>query len=568
MISAPITALAGTSFFSVLDWGVIVVYLVLMIAIGAWAARGQSGNRDYFLGGRNLPWWAVGCSIIATETSALTFIGIPAMAIGTVLVTPLPDGSPHPYSYILQGGHMYFMMLVVGYVTGRLAVIKWVIPRYFTGEIYTTYELINHAFGERSRMAVAALSVVQIILGAGVRIYVTAIPIALLLVSLGVPGGGIPLSILVILIGSLLYTAFGGIKAVVYTDMVQYFIFVGAALLAAFYIPYLIGSRSGEGFGGGVAVIAEHATNGGPWNIWNSGFSPLDNATVVDHLKNILSGPENIIAGLIPMTFGILLAFGFDQLNVQRVLACKDVREGRKAMLFSAVMIVPQFFLFLLIGVELFGFYNWNGFNYNGLAPVDPAWFPANPGELPKGKGDFIFPIFIFTEMPSLMKGLLVAAILSAAMSSVSSALSALGSMAIVDFYKPWKGGAVSSSKEELFLSRIAILLSGAALGIVAFYSSLYPKDLISLAFTLTNIPGGPILGAFLFAFYKGKGDWRPLVFGIMVGFILMALMSFFLIPNKLMWPIHWSWHAFIGGLCTFSAAWVADQFFRKFPAN
>ncbi len=568
MISSPITALAGTSFFSVLDWGVIVVYLILMIAIGAWAARGQSGNRDYFLGGRNLPWWAVGCSIIATETSALTFIGIPAMAIGAVLVTPLPDGSPQPYSYILQGGHMHFMMLVVGYVTGRLAVIKWVIPRYFTGEIYTTYELINHAFGERSRMAVATLSVIQIILGAGVRIYVTAIPIALLLVSVGIPGGGIPLSILVILIGSLLYTAFGGIKAVVYTDMVQYFIFVGAALLTAIYIPYLIGFRSGEGFGGGVAVLAEHATNGGPWKIWNSGFSTLENPTLLDHLKQILSSPENVIAGLIPMTFGILLAFGFDQLNVQRVLACKNVREGRKAMLFSAVMIVPQFFLFLLIGVELFGFYNWNGFHYNGLAPVDPAWLASNTSGIPQAKADFIFPIFIFTEMPALMKGLLVAAILSAAMSSVSSALSALGSMAIVDFYKPFKGTLHSSPKEELFLSRIAIIVSGVALGVVAFFSSLYANDVLSLAFTLSNIPGGPILGAFLFAFHQGKGDWRSLVFGVSVGFLFMAFMSLYAIPAEIIWPIHWSWHAFIGGMCTFSAAWLADQFFRINPTT
>ncbi|MDX1973529.1 MAG: hypothetical protein SFY68_13445 [Candidatus Sumerlaeia bacterium] len=566
MISNPITALAANSLFSILDWGVIVILLTLMIGIGVWAARGQSGNRDYFLGGRNLPWWAVGCSIIATETSALSVIGIPALAIGGILVSPQPEGSPQLYTYILQGGNMFFMMLVVGYVTGRLAVIKWIIPKYFTGEIYTTYELINHAFGERSRIAVATLSVVQILLGAGVRIYVTAIPIALLLVSLGVPGGGIPLSILVILIGSLLFTTFGGIKSVVYTDLAQYLIFVIAAIITAIYIPYLIGSNEGGGVTKGIAVIAEYAHNGGPWKIWNSGFSPVPNANLGEHLKNILAGPENFIAGLIPMTFGILLAFGFDQQNVQRVLACKSVREGQKAMLFSAVMIVPQFFLFLLIGVELFGYYNWNGFDYKGLPPVDPAWFAGSDTGLPPAKSDYIFPVFIFTEMPPVLKGFLLAAIITAA--SVSSAISALASMAVADFYLPWRGKKISTPREELMISRVAVLLAGIALGVVALVCSLNSKDLITLAFTLTNIPGGPILGAFLFAFYKVKGDWRPLVIGITLGFLFMALMSFYLIPYKVIWPIHWSWHAFIGGMCTFSAAWLADLFFRKFPTN
>lgn len=551
--------------FSLGDWLVVVLYLLLMIVIGWWTGRGQSGKRDYFLGGRNLPWWAVGFSIIATETSALTFIGIPAAAIGGIAVSALEGANPGVYQYVLKGGNMFFMMLVVGYISGRLIVAKWIIPKYFTGEIYTTYELINHAFGERSRFAVAGLSVVQILLSAGVRVYVTAIPITLLLTTLGLKSGGVLLSIIVIMLAAMLYTSFGGIKAVVWTDMAQFLIFIGAGLATVIVIPTLIGQTEG-GFFAGVRIIHEYAGNGGPMQIWNSGFSTVEGAGFWDHAKSILTAPENIIAGLIAAPFGIVLAFGFDQLNVQRILACKNAREGQNAMLLSAAIIGPQFFLFLYIGVQLFGFYSWNGFDFGGLAPVDPAYFGTAMDVAPVAKSDFVYPIFIFTEMPHLLKGLLLAAILSAAMSSISSALGALGSMALMDFYHPLVKHKPENPARELLISRVAVVLAGVALTAVALLCSKGSNDLISLAFTLGSIPGGPMLGAFIFAFYKGKGHYLPVIIGIIVSFFWMLIMNTVLIKQGIIWNIHWPWHAMIGAGVCFAVSWLVDLVFSTNP--
>lgn len=567
MNPAEISSAPAPALFNSLDWIVVLLYFALMIGIGWWTARGQSGKRDYFLGGRSLPWWAVGFSIIATETSALTFIGIPAAAIGGILVQKLEGTQPGVYQYILQGGNMFFMMLVVGYITGRLVVIKWIIPKYFTGDIYTTYELINHAFGERSRFAVASLSVVQILLGAGVRIFVTAIPITLLLSTTGLKTGGILLSIIVIMVAALLYTSFGGIKAVVYTDMAQFLIFILAGILTIITIPTLIGQTEG-GFMGGLRVIHEYAGNGGPWKILNWGLSSDPDAGILDHLKAIFTAPENLITGLIAAPFGIILAFGFDQMNVQRVLGCANAREGQKAMLLSAVLIGPQFFLFLYIGVQLFGFYSWNGFDFKGLAPVDPAYFAGAMTEPPTGMNSYIYPIFIFTEMPHILKGLLLAAILSAAMSSVSSALSALGSMALVDFYQPLMKNKSISQTQELVISRASVVLAGVALTIVAFVCSAAGNNLISLAFTLSSIPGGPMLGAFVFAFYKRKGHFLPVIIGIVVSFFFMIIMNLVLIKQGYIWSINWPWHAMIGAGVCFAFSWAADLLIKNFTSE
>ncbi|MGF1573350.1 MAG: hypothetical protein ACFCU1_09780 [Sumerlaeia bacterium] len=563
-MNEPENVIAAQPLFSVLDWVVVVLYFTLMIGIGWWTARGQAGKRDYFLGGRNLPWWAVGFSIIATETSALTFIGIPAAAIGGIAVSKLEGTAPGVYQFILQGGNMFFMMLVVGYITGRLVVIKWIIPKYFTGEIYTTYELINQAFGERSRFAVAGLSVVQILLSAGVRVFVTAIPITLLLSTMGLKSGGILLSIIVIMVAALLYTSFGGLKAVVYTDMAQFIIFIVAGLATVLTIPFLIGQTEG-GFLNGVKIIHDHARNGGPWQIWNIGLSSVEGAGILDHLKSILTAPENLITGLIAAPFGIILAFGFDQMNVQRILGCANAREGQKAMLLSAVLIGPQFFLFLYIGMQLFGFYAWNGFDFKGLVPVDPAYFAGEMHEPPAANNSYIYPIFIFTEMPHILKGLLLAAIFSAAMSSVSSALSALGSMALTDFYQPLVKDKNTSPKHELLISRISVLLAGIILTLVAFLCSAANKDLISLAFTLGSIPGGPMLGAFIFAFYKRKGHFAPVIIGITVSFLFMIQMNLDLIPNETIWPIFWPWHAMIGAVVCFAVSYSADVIIRAY---
>ena len=189
------------------DWAVIVVYLIGIIALGLWLGRGQKTTRDYFLGGRDLPWWGVALSIVATETSALTFIGVPAMLFA-------------------EGGNLGFIQIVFGYAIGRILLAIVMVPIYFKKEIYSPYVLIGDAFGSGAHKTAAGLFLIAGTLAAGVRVFVTCIPLQLML-------GWPVLPTILLFVGlSLVYTAVGGLKAVVWTDAVQLFLFVAGGILA------------------------------------------------------------------------------------------------------------------------------------------------------------------------------------------------------------------------------------------------------------------------------------------------------------------------------------------------
>ncbi len=528
--------------FGPADWIVVLLYMAIVTGIGLWTARGQKSQRDYFLGGRSLPWWAVGFSIVATETSALTFIGIPAGVIGALALT-------ESGAITAGGGTMFFMMVVIGYITGRLVVIKYIIPHYFKGDVYTTYELIFKAFGNRSRITASALAVVAITLGAGVRVYVTAIPIMIVMRTIpGLENSGILEAVTIIMVAAMLYVALGGIKAVVWTDMLQYFIFVGAGLLALLYIPSLLhGDMAAPGGETGWNAVRSVAPEQLRW--FNHGF--VGAAAVAEGLgrepglwelikanvASIVGGQYNLISGILGAPIGIIFAFGFDQMNVQRVLACRNTRDGQKAMGLSAVIIGPQFLLFLLIGAALFAYYTINGWEFGAIKPWDPNLATPSP------RSDFVFPIFILTHMPVVAKGFLIAAILAAAMSSVSSALGAIGSMAVMDFYRPFRRKK-TDAKTEMLLSRGAVVLAGVGLIAVAMACRAAPL-IFDLAFQLAGLTTGAIMGAFIWGLLHRRGRSGPVIAGMACSFFFMILFNFIL--NHTDYAVNWVWHALVG---------------------
>lgn len=556
MMPLNLAAATNAGVFTTLDWGVVVAYIALVMVIGLWFSRGQKTKRDYFLGGRNLSWWAVGFSIVATETSALTFIGIPAMAIGKFAVDK--------GVFTVAGGSLLFMMVVVGHVIGRIIIATVIVPYYFKGDVYTTYQLLSRAFGQKARYVAAGLSLVGASLSAGVRVYVTSIPVMFAMQSY-YPWWGMAESIILIMIFAVIYTAIGGITAVVWTDMMQYFIFVGGGLYALWFIPSLLhgplAAPSGATGWGAVYEVGK-----GTMNWWNSGFltaaqlqeklgpNPGFFAAVMEHIKNVFGGDFNIWMGLLAVPPGIVLALGFDQMNVQRVLCCKSAKQGSASVFMSAVLIPPQFLLFLLVGVCLYAFYTINGFDFGNFNP----WLPSTVDPLTgigTPKGDFIFPIFIMTHIPEVMKGFLLAAILAAAMSSVSSALSAMASIAIMDFYKPFSRSA-HNEKFELMLSRIVTVGAGAVLGVVAWLSKASDR-IFDLAFTLGALTAGAILGAFTFGMIKRRCYPGPIIAGMVASFFFMLLFNFILSQTKI--AINWTWHAPIGTLVCLAVAWLAS---------
>lgn len=482
------------NYFSAADWVVIAVYLVGIIALGVWFGKDQRSTRDYFLGSKNIPWWGVGLSIVATETSALTFIGVPAMAYGADNLT--------------------FLQIVIGYLIARVILAVVMVPHYFKGEIYSPYQLFSQAFGAPARRTVAAFFLIAGTLAAGVRVYVTCIPLQLLL---GMKENQIIWVILLFVVLSLAYTYVGGVKAVIWTDAVQFILFMAGGLFALFYIPTLID--------GGWSGALETARTAGKLHWFDGTFA--------------MHKPFNIWMGIFGATFLALSSHGVDQLIVQRVLTCKNIADGRKSLILSAAIILPLMLVFLLTGTML-----WVYYQSHALGIPLPE---ARPGI---GKNDYVFPIFIFTVIPPVLKGFLIVAILSAAMSSVSSALSALASVSTMDFFKPmWK-----DDRSEAFCLRFSknSTVVWAALLIVVAWLTQRVESVLNAAFSLSGLTAGAMLGGMILSLTWRHGRARPVILGMFSSLAVMIVVS-------TLWKaeIAWPWYTLIGTTVTLVVAWV-----------
>src|SRR3954452_5570762 len=316
------TAPQTASFLSAADWLIITAYLLGIIGLGVFFGRDQRNTRDYFLGSKNIPWWGIGFSIVAAETSALTIIGVPA------------------YAY---GANLLFIQMVIGYVIARIILAIVMVPHYFKGEIYSPYQLFANTFGSRARQTAGGLFLVSETLAAGVRVYVACIPIQLML------GIHDIWAILLFVALSLVYTYIGGVKAVIWTDAVQFGLFLAGGIFTLFYIPHF--------FDGGFREVFNTAVQAGKmhWLNWAPAAGQAHSFGQV--AKWVLEEPMNIWMGIIGGTVMVMSSHGAEQLIVQRVLACKNVRDGRKALALSAVVVFPLFFIFLLAGAMLWVYF-------------------------------------------------------------------------------------------------------------------------------------------------------------------------------------------------------------------
>jgi SSS family transporter len=506
MAATPADYLSGA------DWAVILIYLGGIIALGSWFGKDQRNTRDYFLGGRDIPWWGIGFSIVAAETSALTIIGVPAMAFG-------------------NHGNLAFIQLIIGYVVARVILAAVMVPFYFKGEIYSPYQLFSGAFGESARHAAAGLFLLNGALSAGVRVYVACIPVSLMLGRnvLGVLGGGDPIlgAIVLFVVLSLLYTCVGGVKAVIWTDAVQFGLFLLGGVFALCYIPRFFAGGAGEAF--------HLAAAGGKLHWLNASVS----------WTSLWQEPMNIWMGVIGGTFMVMSSHGADQLIVQRVLACKTVREGRRALVLSAVIILPLFLIFLLVGAMLWAYYQ----KFSLAIPLPEV----RPGSGIKAN-DFIFPIFIMTAVPHVLKGLLIVAILAAAMSSVSSALTSLASVSTMDFARK----LLPDKSDAFFLrfSKISTVLWAAVLIVVATLSR-YCQSVLETSFLLRGLTSGALLGGLLLAVWWKRGAAMPVILGM---FCSLAVMTWLSRPHA-GFLLYWPWQTMIGCAVTLLVAIVARQF-------
>ena len=385
------------SYFSPGDWAVILLYVLGIIALGLWFGKDQHNTRDYFLGSKNVPWWGIGLSIVAAETSALTIIGVPAMA---------------------YGGNIAFLQMIIGYVIARIILAIVLVPHYFKGEIYSPYQLFANTFGPSARQTAGGFFLISETLAAGVRVYVASIPVKLMLGDklLGFGTGDPILGAILLFVHSLAALHLRRRRQGRDLDGRRPIRPVPArGRLRALLHPHARGRRIGRGAFQSrrrrqAALAQRHPA-----------------ARRLLRPKFLLGAPFNIWMGVIGGTVMVLSSHGAEQLIVQRVLACKSVADGRKALVLSAVVIFPLFLIFLLVGAMLWVFYQGHPFQIPLPETRPGSGITAN---------DFIFPIFMMTEVPHLLKGFLIVAILSAAMSSVSSALTSLASVSTMDFVK------------------------------------------------------------------------------------------------------------------------------------
>ena len=522
------------SYFSAGDWAIILVYLLGIIGLGVWFGKDQRNTRDYFLGSKNVPWWGIGLSIVAAETSALTIIGVPAMAYGK---------------------NIAFIQIIIGYVIARIILAIVLVPHYFKGEIYSPYQLFANTFGPSARQTAGGFFLVSETLAAGVRVYVASIPVKLMLGDrlLGF-GTGDPIlgAILLFVILSLLYTYVGGVKAVIWTDAVQFGLFLLGGVFALWWIPSHLEI--------GAAAVLAKASAAGKLH-WLNVAPPAGTSWI----KFLLGPPFNIWMGIIGGTVMVMSSHGAEQLIVQRVLACKSVRDGRKALALSAVVILPLFLIFLLVGAMLWVFYQSHPFQI----PL-----PETKRGSGIGANDFIFPIFMMTEVPHLLKGFLIVAILSAAMSSVSSALTSLASVSTMDFVKH-----LLPRRSEGFFLRFskastifwAVILIGIA------YLSRQVEFVLNAAFSLRGLTSGALLGGLALAVFWRKGRARPVIAAMLTALVVMTAIQvvqfewtrppWVVQQIQAFWKrnvgeIFWPWYALIGLAITLTTAWLLRKCF------
>ncbi len=438
---------------AVADWCVVGVYLGLVALIGFYVSGGQKSTRDYFLGGKSLPWWAAALSIIATETSAVTLIGTPRKA---------------------YQGDWTFLQFVLGLVLGRVFLALFFVHVFYRQELVTVYGFLEKRFGGATRTVAALLFLVGRVLGSAVRLYAGCLALEV--------ATGLRLDITILALGAFgtVYTLAGGIRAVVWTDVLLGLTFMAGGVVSAFYI-------AGE-LPGGFSGMLSHPE--------------LTEKLAVFRPAWDLARDNTLLAGLAGGFVLTMATHGTDQDVAQRMLTCRNSRQGSLSVIGSAILILPLMALFLAVGTLLYFFY----------AQEKPAYpLPADLNHL--------FPVFIVRELPAGFCGFVMAGLLAASISSFTSVLNALASTAVSDFYMPLRKrmGSPASEGHLLLVSRAVTLFWGVVLVVAALGFRGSGANILDIALSTLTYFYGALLGAFLLGIFTRRGSGLSVIAGMLL---------------------------------------------------
>jgi len=460
-----------------IDFIIVALYLIAIAILGIKSGGKQKNVKDYVLGSKSVPWWAVCFSIVAAETSTLTFISIPGLAYLT---------------------NLNFLQVTVGYLIGRIIVAFVFLPAYSKGEMETAYSYLERRFGSKTRSFASIVFLFTRTAADGVRLFATAIPLKLMLDI------SYPMAIFIIAVISLMYTYTGGVKGVIWVDVIQMFIYLGGAILSGII---LLNNYLPDGWNS--VLIASSVKN--KFNIINLGFDK--------GILGFFSDPYTLFAGLLGGAFLSMASHGTDQLIVQRLLSTKDLRSGQKAIIGSGIIVIIQFAIFLILGLMLYSYYG----------PMDM-------------KSDEIFPKFIIEKLPVGISGIIIAGLFAAAMSTIAGSMSSLASSTMLDLYKPFKGE--NSNNNDLKVSRLFTVMWGILLIFSAIFFMNSSRAVVELALSIASFTYGGLLGTFLLGIFVKNAKQEDALAGFTAGiFIMVAVISLKLVG--------WTWFTLVGVFAT-----------------
>jgi len=465
-----------------IDLAIVIAYLLAVTALGMHFRRKQQSARDYFLGGRTAPWWALAFSIVATETSTLTIIGTPAISYATNLT---------------------FLQLVFGYLVGRVLIVFLLLPGYFRGEFLTAYAVIEKRFGEKMRAVAASTFLITRAVAEGVRVSAIALVVSVVL------GTSEKFAVVLVIALTILYTLEGGMKAVIWTDVAQLLLYLTGSAVTLFVLLHRVP-------GGWSEVTQVAAAAGNKLQVLDFSF----------HWATKYTFWSGVIGG----AFLTMATHGTDQIIVQRLLAARNERDSRRALLASGLIVLIQFTVFLLIGVLLFVFAQ--------HAPL------LAPGE----RTDRILPLFLVREMPPGLAGLLLASIIAVAMSNASGSLNSLAASSVLDFSR--LRGKSAEPAAFLQLSRRMTLFWGVVLMAFGFVKW---GPLLEAGLTVASLPFGSLLGLFLLGTLDRAATARGALIGMFAGLLtILAILRFT--------TIAFTWYFMIGAIVTFTIGAIASR--------
>jgi SSS family transporter len=464
---------------------VLVLYVVAITAFGSWLGRRGRSVQDYFLAGHSVPWWAVAACVVATETSTLTFIGVPGMA---------------------YGGDWTFLQLALGYVLGRLLVALVLLPAYFRGEIYTSYELLQNRFGGGAvRAAAAGIFLLYRTLGDGIRLHAAALVLS---VAAGVPEWW---CIALLGVAMILYTEEGGVKATIWTDTIQMFVYLAGALACLVSVARLLP----DGVGGALAA----AQAAGKLRVLDFSLDPVQ--------------PFTLAAGVVGGLFLTLATHGTDHYLVQRLLVARSRRDAATGLVLSGVLVAAQFALFLLLGTLLWAHYGGQAF----------------------ARGDEVLPRFVATSLPAGLTGFILASIVAAAL---SPSLNSMASTTLRDFWLPYLEPGASEARQMRLGRGFTVFWGALQVGVALLAQNV--DSALNEGLAALGYASGPTVGAFLLGVLTRRADARGVLTGMASGLVL-SLAAGRLAPVLFGLPgLAWTWNVAVGALVTFAVGLAASR--------